>query len=69
MLIAEALKGSKRDDVSLSVKFGGLLEPSIRWLGFDARPVAVKIFLLSAATGGRTYRYLSAGSPGPECAD
>jgi aryl-alcohol dehydrogenase-like predicted oxidoreductase len=45
MLIGEALNGRKRDDVLLSVKFGALLEPSIRFSGFDARPVAVKNFL------------------------
>jgi aryl-alcohol dehydrogenase-like predicted oxidoreductase len=45
MLIREALAGSKRDGVLLSVKFGALLEPSIRISGFDARPVAVKNFL------------------------
>jgi aryl-alcohol dehydrogenase-like predicted oxidoreductase len=45
MLIREALQGSKRDAVLLSVKFGALVEPSIRISGFDARPAAVKNFL------------------------
>ncbi len=45
MLIGEALKSRNRDDVLLSVKFGGLRDPAAGWSGFDARPVAVKNFL------------------------
>jgi aryl-alcohol dehydrogenase-like predicted oxidoreductase len=45
MLIAEALKERNRDDVVLSVKFGGLCDPAGGWSGFDARPVAVKNFV------------------------
>jgi aryl-alcohol dehydrogenase-like predicted oxidoreductase len=45
MLIGEALKGRKREDVVISVKFGGMRDPSAGWSGFDARPVAVKNFL------------------------
>ncbi|HLW92346.1 MAG TPA: aldo/keto reductase [Roseiarcus sp.] len=45
MLIGEALKGAKRDGVLLSVKFGALRDPSAGWVGFDARPAAVKTFL------------------------
>lgn len=45
MLIAEALKGRKREDVIISVKFGGLRDPSAGWTGFDGRPQAVKNFL------------------------
>jgi pyridoxine 4-dehydrogenase len=45
MLIGEALKGRKRDDVVISVKFGGMRDPSAGWSGFDARPIAVKNFL------------------------
>lgn len=44
MLIAEALKGGKRDKALISVKFGGLRGPSGGWIGYDARPVAVKNF-------------------------
>ena len=44
LLIAEALKGRKRDAVHISVKFGGLRGPDGSWLGFDARPQAVKTF-------------------------
>jgi aryl-alcohol dehydrogenase-like predicted oxidoreductase len=45
MLIAEALKERNRDDVVLSVKFGGLRDPAGGWSGFDGRPVAVKNFM------------------------
>jgi aryl-alcohol dehydrogenase-like predicted oxidoreductase len=44
MLIAEALKGKKRDQALISVKFGGMRGPSGSWIGYDARPVAVKNF-------------------------
>jgi aryl-alcohol dehydrogenase-like predicted oxidoreductase len=43
MLIAEAL-GSRRTDVVLSVKFGAQRGPDGAWLGYDARPQAVKAF-------------------------
>jgi aryl-alcohol dehydrogenase-like predicted oxidoreductase len=42
MLIREALKGRKRDNVVLSVKFGALRDPAGGFGGYDARPVAVK---------------------------
>ena len=42
MLIAEALRGVARDRYQLSVKFGALRGPDGAWLGFDARPAAVK---------------------------
>lgn len=41
MLIAEALR-ARRDQVVLSVKFGALRGPDGAWLGYDARPQAVK---------------------------
>ncbi len=44
MLIGEALKG-RRDQALISVKFGAMREPSGAWLGYDARPNAVKNFL------------------------
>lgn len=44
MLIGQALR-DRRDKVLLSVKFGALRSPDGNWLGFDARPVAVKNFL------------------------
>src|SRR5579872_2118060 len=45
MLIGEALKGRKRESFQLSVKFGGLRDPAGGWIGYDARPAAVKNFL------------------------
>src|SRR5215831_11586222 len=45
MLLAEALKGVARDKYQLSVKFGAQRDPSAGWLGFDARPEAVKTSL------------------------
>ena len=45
MLIAEALKGVARDRYQLSVKFGAQREPSGAWMGYDARPSAVKTAL------------------------
>jgi aryl-alcohol dehydrogenase-like predicted oxidoreductase len=44
MLIAKALKG-KRDQALISVKFGAQRGPDGQWLGYDARPQAVKSFL------------------------
>jgi aryl-alcohol dehydrogenase-like predicted oxidoreductase len=43
-LIGKALRG-RRDQALLSVKFGALRAPDGNWLGFDARPAAVKNFL------------------------
>ncbi len=45
MLIAEALSGRPRDAYQLSVKFGALRDPSAGFVGYDARPEAVKNFL------------------------
>ncbi len=45
LLIAEALKGVPRDRYQLSVKFGALRDPAGNWVGYDARPGAVKTFL------------------------
>jgi aryl-alcohol dehydrogenase-like predicted oxidoreductase len=42
MLIGEALKGRRRDEVMVSVKFGAQRGPNGAWLGYDARPSAVK---------------------------
>ena len=41
MLIGRALR-DRRDQALLSVKFGALRAPDGSWLGFDARPAAVK---------------------------
>jgi len=43
MLIGRALR-DRRDSALLSVKFGGLRGPDSSWIGFDARPAAVKNF-------------------------
>ena len=45
MLIAEALRGKRREDVIISVKFGAQRGPDGAWLGYDARPQAVKTWL------------------------
>src|SRR3954451_24151815 len=45
LLIAEALRQRSRDDVTISVKFGAQRDPSGTWLGYDARPAAVKTAL------------------------
>jgi aryl-alcohol dehydrogenase-like predicted oxidoreductase len=44
MLLGRALQG-RRDHALISVKFGALRGPDGSWLGFDARPAAVKNFL------------------------
>jgi len=45
MLIGDALRGRNRDDVVISVKFGAQRGPDGSWLGYDARPQAVKTAL------------------------
>jgi aryl-alcohol dehydrogenase-like predicted oxidoreductase len=45
LLIGEALRGRPREQAVVSVKFGALRDPGAGWLGFDARPAAVKTFL------------------------
>ncbi|MDB5026907.1 MAG: aldo/keto reductase protein, partial [Candidatus Eremiobacteraeota bacterium] len=45
MLIHEALDLVRREDVFLSVKFGGMRDPAGGWSGYDLRPKAVKNFL------------------------
>ncbi len=45
MLIGEALKALKRDELVISVKFGALRDPSGGFVGYDARPEAVRNFL------------------------
>ena len=44
LLIGRAIK-DRRDRVLVSVKFGALRAPDGNWIGFDARPQAVKNFL------------------------
>jgi aryl-alcohol dehydrogenase-like predicted oxidoreductase len=45
LLIREALAAGNRDDVLISVKFGAQRDPAGAWLGYDARPAAVKTAL------------------------
>ncbi|MFY9780660.1 MAG: aldo/keto reductase [Candidatus Baltobacteraceae bacterium] len=45
LLVAEALHSRKREDVVISVKFGAQRDPSGNWIGYDARPAAVKTAL------------------------
>ena len=45
LLLAEALRGRKRDSYELSVKFGMLSGPVPAFAGADCRPEAVKNFL------------------------
>jgi aryl-alcohol dehydrogenase-like predicted oxidoreductase len=45
MLIAEALKDHARDQAVISVKFGAQRGPDGAWLGYDARPQALKAAL------------------------
>jgi len=45
LLLRDALRGRKRDNLVLSVKFGALRDPAGAWLGYDGRPSAVRNFL------------------------
>lgn len=44
LLLGKALRG-RRDGAIVSVKFGALRAPDGAWIGYDARPAAVKNFL------------------------
>ena len=50
MLIGEALRTIPRDKVQISVKFGAQRDPSAGWIGYDARPAAVKTWLAYTLT-------------------
>ena len=45
LLIRQALDGIPRERVFIAVKFGALRDPGGAFLGFDARPAAVRTFL------------------------
>ncbi len=45
MLLHKALRGRAREQFVLSVKFGAMRDPDGQWVGYDARPAAVKTFL------------------------
>jgi aryl-alcohol dehydrogenase-like predicted oxidoreductase len=49
LLVGRALRG-RRDRARLSVKFGALRGPDGSFIGYDARPVAVKNFLAHSLT-------------------
>jgi aryl-alcohol dehydrogenase-like predicted oxidoreductase len=44
LLLGEALRAAGRDNVNISVKFGAMRDPAGNWIGYDARPAAVKNF-------------------------
>ncbi len=50
LLIAEATRTRPREDYLLSVKFGAQRGPDGAWLGYDARPSAVKTALAHSLT-------------------
>ena len=54
LLIARALAHRAREDVILSVKFGGMRDPAGDFVGSDGRPEAVKNFLAYTLTRLRT---------------
>ncbi|MFD0803098.1 aldo/keto reductase, partial [Streptomonospora algeriensis] len=45
MLLREALKERDRGNAAISVKFGAMRGPDGSWVGYDARPEAVRNFL------------------------
>jgi len=45
LLIADALKGGRRDRALISVKYGALRGPDRSWLGLDTRPAATRNFI------------------------
>src|SRR3954466_3470437 len=50
LLIARALRDRARDAVTISVKFGAQRGPDGAWVGYDARPAAVKTALAYTLT-------------------
>jgi aryl-alcohol dehydrogenase-like predicted oxidoreductase len=67
MLVGEALRGRRRDQTILSVKFGVLRDPDGALNGFDNHPVALRNFIAySLKRLGVDYiDHLSSGSPRP----
>jgi pyridoxine 4-dehydrogenase len=45
MLLRDALKGRARDKAFISIKFGALRTPDLKWSGYDLRPEAIRNFL------------------------
>ncbi len=54
MLIGRALEQRPREEVLISVKFGAQRGPDSSWLGYDARPAAVKTALAYSLQRMRT---------------
>ena len=50
LLVAEALKGRRREDVEISVKFGALRGPDRVFAGYDSRPAAIRNFVAYSLT-------------------
>lgn len=50
LLLGEALRAGRREECLLSVKFGAQRGPDGSWLGYDARPAAVKTALAYTLT-------------------
>jgi aryl-alcohol dehydrogenase-like predicted oxidoreductase len=45
LLLRDALRGRRRENAVISVKFGAMRDPAGGWVGYDARPAAMKNFL------------------------
>jgi len=45
MIVRDALKSRKREDIFISVKFGGMISPDGKFYGIDSRPEHVKSYL------------------------
>ncbi|WP_179816302.1 aldo/keto reductase [Allostreptomyces psammosilenae] len=45
LLLRDALRGRRREQAVISVKFGAMRDPAGGWMGPDGRPAAVKNFL------------------------
>lgn len=54
LTLGEAIGGRRREDVTLSVKFGAQRDPSGTWLGHDNSPAAIKTALAYSLTRLRT---------------
>ncbi len=50
LLLAQAIRGRRRDGYLLSVKFGAQRSPDGAWVGYDASPAAVKTALAHSLT-------------------
>ena len=61
LLIREALPARDRDDVTISVKFGAQRDPDGGWLGYDARPQAVKTSSRTRSSGSAPTTSTSTG--------